>query len=47
MTDESKMKLIHAAGMLDGLAYVVGDNVADALCTIRELIDEVLEKEKK
>lgn len=42
MTQQSKELLIQANGMLQGLAYVVGPDVADALCTVSEMIDSAL-----
>ena len=47
MTQQNKELLIQANGMLQGLAYVVGTDVADALCTVSEMIDKVLEEENK
>lgn len=47
MTQQSKELLIQANGMLQGLAYVVGPDVADALCTVSEMIDKVIEGEGK
>lgn len=42
MTQQNKEMLIQANGMLQGLAYVVGPDVADALCTVSEMIDSAL-----
>ena len=47
MTQQSKELLIQANGMLQGLAYLVSPDAADALCTVSEMIDEVLEGESK
>lgn len=47
MTQQSKELLIQANGMLQGLAYVVGPDVADALCTVSEMIVKVIEGENK
>lgn len=47
MTQQSKELLIQANGMLQGLAYVVDPAVEDALCTVSEMIDKVLEEENK
>ena len=47
MTPQNKEMLIPANGMLQGLAYVVGPDVADALCTVSEMIVKVIEAEGK
>lgn len=47
MTPKNKELLIQANGMLQGLAYLVSPGTADALCTVSEMIDKVLEEENK
>lgn len=47
MTQQSKELLIQANGMLQGLAYLVSPDAADALCTVSEMIDKVVKAENK
>lgn len=47
MTQKNKELLIQANGMLQGLAYLVSPAAADALCTVSEMLDKVLEEENK
>lgn len=47
MTPKNKELLIQANGMLQGLAYVVSPDVADALCVVSEMIVNVLKEENK
>lgn len=42
MTQQNKEMLIQANGMLQGLAYVVSSDVANALVRVNEMIDSAL-----
>ena len=47
MTQKSKELLIQANGMLQGLAYLVSSDAADALCVVSEMIVQVIKEENK
>ena len=47
MTQQRKGLLIQANGMLQGLAYLVSPDAADALCTVSEMIDSALVFERE
>lgn len=47
MTPKNREMLIQANGMLQGLAYLVGPDAADALCVVSEMIVKVLKEESK
>lgn len=47
MTQQNKELLIQANGMLQGLAYLVSPDTADALCVVSEMIVKVIKEENK
>ena len=47
MKDKNRELLIEIKGKLDGIAYCVDGNAAEALCDVVELLDAIIEDEKK
>ena len=45
MTNESRMTLERAAGVIEGVASVTDDKIAETLFNVCEMLDAVLQKE--
>jgi len=47
MTQEQRETIQRAIGMIEGLSFVVKSPISDALACATDILDSVLEKEKR